>query len=512
MIRAFWRRAPWWIAGGAAILALFDLQFTVAGRALTIVAMAIGLLGVLVAPLTDALLLAIAVSLFPGDAALLGVTLVLLYRAARRGSLGFDASLRSMLLFGFLVSAAGSALFGMFAVEARPLQWFVWMATFGAPLLLLGSAVPRVSYQLAPLLPRFLLFVLWLQVPVCAAQLLRHGELEPGDWFAGLWANANLVGLWGGVALSVCAVRAVTRTIDVRGARAWIFGCAHVVAALFLVWGASAKLYSASVFGAALVVSLMILATGTTISRIAAVLRLSVAILALALTGMIAESWVRDNYEGLISNWENSEKQILLTRVVFGVAERYNSILGVGPGMLGSRAANAASADVLFKDTGTALASFLGPAPRAERWAMAGLWDAEAVYAVTDKSALLTMPFSGWGSMRAELGWPAVILLAFYFVLLARHMASIAARHVGMRSIAIAAGVACFALLPMLFFDNILEQPHIILPLAILVISVRGLALGVAEKGTASASDLLAANGSLVDQSSLHSSAMRGWL
>jgi hypothetical protein len=38
MIGRFWRRAPWWIAGGVAALALFDLQFSAAGRALTLVA------------------------------------------------------------------------------------------------------------------------------------------------------------------------------------------------------------------------------------------------------------------------------------------------------------------------------------------------------------------------------------------------------------------------------------------------------------------------------------------
>src|ERR1700704_142641 len=165
MIGRFWRRAPWWIAIGIAALALFDLQFSVAGRALTLVAIAIGVAGVLVAPLADAMLLAIAVSLFPGDAALLGVTLALLYRAARSRRLGFDGSLRSMLLFGFFVSAVGSALFGVMAVEARPLQWFVWMATLGAPLLLLGGAFHRLPHRLAPILSRYLTFFFFVASP-----------------------------------------------------------------------------------------------------------------------------------------------------------------------------------------------------------------------------------------------------------------------------------------------------------------------------------------------------------
>jgi hypothetical protein len=510
MIGRFWRRAPWWIAGGVAALALFDLQFGVAGRALTLVAIAIGLAGVLVAPLADAMLLAIAVSLFPGDAALLGVTLALLYRAARSRRLGFDGSLRSMLLFGFFVSAVGSALFGVMAVEARPLQWFVWMATLGAPLLLLGGAFHRLPHRLAPILSRYLTFVLWLQVPVCIAQLVRHGEPEPGDWFAGLWGDANLVGLWGAATLSVCAVRLLTRTTALEGPRAWIVGCSHFAAAAFLVWGASAKIYSGSIFGAAAVVTAMLLVAGTGISRMGTLFRAAVAIVALLLTGVLAESWVRDNFEGLISNWENSEKQVLLARVVFDVAQRYNSILGVGPGMLGSRAASAASADVLYKETGGALSNLLGPAPKPERWAMYGLWDAEVVEGVRDRSALLTMPFSGWGSVRAELGWPAVILLTLYFVSLGRQMASIAVRHPGVRSIGIAAAVACVGLLPMLFFDNILEQPHIMVPLAILVITARGVASGPVTGTTATAGGRLHALESSAELSGPHSSLTRG--
>ena len=505
-----WRRAPWWITIGIAVLALFDLQFSVAGKALTLVAIAIGLAGVLWAPLADALLLAIAVSLFPGDAALFGVTLALLYRAARSRRLGFDGSLRSMLLFGFFVSAVGSALFGVMAVEARPLQWFVWTATLGAPLLLLGGAFLRLPYRLAPLLSRFLVFVLWLQVPICIAQLVRHGEPEPGDWFAGLWGDANMVGLWAAATLSVCAVRLLTRTAALEGPRAWIVGCGHFAAAAFLVWGASAKVYSGSIFGAAAVVMAMLLIAGTGISRMGTLFRAAVAIVVLVLMGGLAQSWVRDNFEGFMSNWENSEKQVLLARVVFDASERYNSILGVGPGMLGSRAASAASADVLYKETGGALSNLLGPAPKPERWAMHGLWDAEVVQGVTDKSALLTMPFSGWGSLRAELGWPAVILLTFYFLLLGRQMASIAARHPGVRSIGIAAGVGCVSLLPMLFFDNILEQPHIMVPLAILVITARGVASGPV-KGT-TASDRLPALESPADHSRSHSSLTRGRL
>jgi len=476
MMDRFWRRAPFWLAIGIAGLALFDMQFGVAGRALTIVAVVIGVVGVLTAGLADALLVGLAVALFPSDAGLLGVMLALLYRMARSESLKLDGSLRSMLLVGFFVSAAGSALFGLLAIEARPLQWFVWMATLGCPVLLLGTARPRLPDQFAPRLSRFVVFVLWLQVPVCMAQLVRHGALEPGDWFSGTWGNSNLVGLWGAVTLSVLAVRALAMPNASKGVSSWIVGGGHAVAATFLVWGASAKIYSTTVFGAAGLAIVMLVIAGGAISRVGTGLRAGAAILLLLLMGVSAESWVRDNFAGLVSNWEDSEKRTLLSRITFDIADRYNSILGVGPGMLGSRAASAASADVLFKEEEGALQRLLGPAPKPERWAMQGLWDAEVAQAIADRSALVSMPFSGWGALRGELGWPAVVLLVFYLLALGWQMSAIATRHAGACNIALAAALGCVGLLVILFFDNVLEHPHIMLPLAILVITARAVA------------------------------------
>ena len=148
MIGRFWHRAPWWIAGGVASLALFHFQFSVAGKALTLVAIVIGLAGVLVAPLADAMLLAIAMSLLPGDVALFGMTLGLLYRATRSRSLGFDGSLRSMLLFGFFVSVVGSALFGVMAlVTCGCAVYLVTRRTFSAGLLREGQVLPEVAHD-----------------------------------------------------------------------------------------------------------------------------------------------------------------------------------------------------------------------------------------------------------------------------------------------------------------------------------------------------------------------------
>src|SRR5207253_3900973 len=125
---------------------------------------------------------------------------------------------------------------------------------------------------LAPLLSRFLVFVLWLQVPVCAAQYARLAEVQIGDWYTGTWGNANLVGLWSAIALSVCGLRLLTATTALQGMRTWIVAGGHVLAAGYLVWGASAKLYSAAIFGAAGLVAVLFIA-GSGISRTGTVLR-----------------------------------------------------------------------------------------------------------------------------------------------------------------------------------------------------------------------------------------------
>ena len=91
-------------------------------------------------------------------------------------------------------------------------------------------------------------------------------------------------------------------------------------------------------------------------------------------------------------------------------------------------------------------------------------------------------------------------------------MASIASLHPGVRSIGIAAAVACVGLLPILFFDNILEQPHIMVPLAVLVITARGVTSGLVKGTTATASDRLPALESPADHSRPHSSLTRGGL
>src|SRR5207248_2939712 len=140
--------------------------------------------------------------------------------------------------------------------------------------------------------------------------LVRHGEMEPGDWFAGVWDDANMVGLWGAATLSVCAVRLVTGTTDLKTPRERVVACAHAGAAAFLVWGASAKVYSASVFAAAAVVAVMMMIVGAAASRSRTMIRMGAGIVAVLVAGVVAEPWVRDNFEGLISNWENSEKQI----------------------------------------------------------------------------------------------------------------------------------------------------------------------------------------------------------
>ena len=142
--------------------------------------------------------------------------------------------------------------------------------------------------------------------------------------------------------------------------------------------------------------------------------------------------------------------------------------------MLGSRAANVASPDVLFKEVTSVASSLLGPAPEPERWALRGLWTVELAESIGSRSALISMPFSGWASVRAELGWPAVAALFMLLCTLASRLAGTATRYPEVFGIAAAAAVVCSGLPLMLIFDNVLEQPHISAPLVVLVMVARG--------------------------------------
>ena len=250
--------------------------------------------------------------------------------------------------FGFFVSAVGSALFGVLAVEARPLQWFVWMATLGAPLLLLGGAFHRLPHRLAPILSRYLIFVLWLQVPFVSlpAQLVRHGEPEPGRLVRQLVGDANLVGIWGPrhcrFARCVCELGRRHRKGGAHGSS----GCNHFAAAAFLV-GARARKSIPGPFSVPPLSSRRCFSSrGYRHLPNRHLVSSGCGVVALLLTGVLAESWVGTTSEGVHVGWENSRTSPAGAR---GLRCRATIIpsLGVGPGMLGSRAAAPLPADVL---------------------------------------------------------------------------------------------------------------------------------------------------------------------
>lgn len=474
MTNVVWDRAPWWIVAGAALVALAGWEHQALGIAVHHAGILAALLGILFAPLRCTFALLIAMSLLSGDTGLMGAQAILLLRLAARGQLALPANLLSYLLCAFFISAIGSALFGLVAVEMRPLQWFVWALTLGVPLVLLGAARPAIRQDTAHRLLRFVLFCLAVQIPIGALQLYRHGALEPGDWFSGTWEDANMVGLWAACATTVGIIRLVVlpRAVDglLRPAQAAMLICA----ALILVWFASAKIVAGSVLvgGAAIIALLWI--RGDDISRGRVAKRAALGVVAIAVIAFVARSWMLENVDAFVTNWQDSGKHMLFDRLFGTFDERYNAVVGIGPGMLGSRAANVASPDVLFKEVASVASQLLAPAPKPERWAMRGLWTLELAEAIGSRSALISMPFSGWGSVRAELGWPAVVALCLFLLTLSVRMASLAISDPRTFGFAAAAAVVCMGLNAMLVFDNVLEQPHITAPLIVMAIIARG--------------------------------------
>jgi len=468
------RGAPWWIVAAIACLAMLGVDALTLGERLEMLAAVLCLIAVCIARFEHALLFLVALSTIHGDVALLAAQLALLVRLVLRGELALDKSFASLLLCAVAVSTAGSALFGFFTMQQRPLQWLIWLTTMGFPLAMLGMARARIPDAASARLWRFLLFCLGVQIPIGIVDLYRHGEATPGDWFAGTWQDANVLGLWAACALSVAFIRLVVLPRHVEHVPGRAQTIAGMAALGFLMAFASARIFAGSMIcGAGFVIAALWLAGGD-VSRRSLALRAIALIAAGAAATLLAHSWIEENADAFASNWQESGKHALFERIFGEFGGRYNAVLGVGPGMAGSRAASAASADVLFKEVTGIASSLLGPAPEPERWAMRDLWTAELAASIATKSALITMPFSGWASARAELGWPAVLALLLFLLALAVRLARVAVRHPPVFGIAAAAAVLCAGLPIMLTFDNVLEQPHITAPLIVLAMVSRG--------------------------------------
>ena len=135
----------------------------------------------------------------------------------------------------------------------------------------------------------------------------------------------------------------------------------------------------------------------------------------------------------------------------------FNWLFGVGPGELGSRASNMLSGDVLWKKEG-GLATLLPVFSSAwTREYMDGLVTSEVMKYIGNVSAILTYPYAGFISIKAELGLLGLFIFSYcLFTILYRSVARVE-RPIDKTLLLMGVVIFCS-----LLFDNYHEQMSVL--------------------------------------------------
>jgi hypothetical protein len=189
------------------------------------------------------------------------------------------------------------------------------------------------------------------------------------------------------------------------------------------------------------------------------------------------EANVWEFVEAYILSDESSQKAQLYQRAYSEM--RYDSPwqywVGTGPGTFASRASNTLAYDVLFKD-GQKMPGFIPPtsSPYTRKY-LSDLWTEEIFLSIGYRSAMLSFPFAGMVSLKAELGWVGLLFylmfgFGIFWVLVSRSYSVPGDLKYWWLSL----GLTWLILLFLMLFDNYQEQTVTMFPL----ISLTALFLG----------------------------------
>jgi len=166
-----------------------------------------------------------------------------------------------------------------------------------------------------------------------------------------------------------------------------------------------------------------------------------------------------------------NHKYIFYQRIFTQLPKEYSLLVGTGPGTLGSRASNARTYDTMYKPRGKRLPSFIPPfSSEPTRKYLADLYTEEYASVATERSAVLSFPFSGISSITGELGLIGLIMFFFILFLSIGKMEKtlIESNNPCLKQFALTTILAIFTIIPLLFFDNYQEKPQLMFPLYLL--------------------------------------------
>jgi hypothetical protein len=163
---------------------------------------------------------------------------------------------------------------------------------------------------------------------------------------------------------------------------------------------------------------------------------------------------------------EESHKAIFYKRVFKELPKKYSSLLGTGPGTLGSRAANSRAYDTLAKKEGEKVPGFIKPfTSRPANKFLVDLYQEDFAHTASSRSAMLTWPFSGYATILGELGYIGLaifLLIPVYLIYLLFKKEQRKDTAVEIKEYSLGLQILIVIFLVMLVFDNFQERPIVV--------------------------------------------------
>ncbi|MEZ7892946.1 MAG: hypothetical protein QMC67_14485 [Candidatus Wallbacteria bacterium] len=183
-------------------------------------------------------------------------------------------------------------------------------------------------------------------------------------------------------------------------------------------------------------------------------------------TSMSIKSFI-ENFSSL----ENFSNKYLFYNRIF--LDMFNEnkliwIFGTGPGTLGSRASNFLSYDTIYTQSKNIVEIFI--LPKTSYWVkiyLADLWTEDIVNNVKWHSAVLTYPFSGINSLKAEIGLVGIVFYIGIIFLIIQKLFNnfFFEKELLIKKIILTLTLVFITIPILLLFDNYQEQPQIMIPL-----------------------------------------------
>ncbi len=426
---------------------------------------------ILLRPFKEAPLALMLLATGPNDNLIFLGALLFFLRSILSGKLYIKNNATGYLFIFFLSLVLSSTVISYLTIEFRPLQTIFWTVTFLIPITLCVAHFKHMFNGLA--IAKYGTMLISIQILPVIAAIPLYIKVGSPDVFGGTWLDADIAGFWG-TALAVASFLLFFLGKNTQQGKTKVMSMMAVGTVLSIL--ASGKIYSVFIIflGLFFFLKYFRLIQGLLNAKVKPFIFLLVGSIGtiVVITTLITQA-------GGIQNWlkyqyEHSHKTIFLDRVFNQMAiYNYSNLFGVGPGMLGSRSANAVSANILHKEE-MALPKLFQGAPQPEAEILRGLYDKEFQDKIRYMSANLVIPFSGIGAMKGEMGWLGLISVILLFLLLFwPHRVYYHLENVNYQITVVyfMATISGLSIVLLSIFDTAWEQPKIMVFLAMLMLA-----------------------------------------